>query len=263
MQRHVRVTLLITFVATLGVLPISGAQTLFAWLPPVPGLLYEIAVTIVAVALWIRWQRSAWGSALSRQSRSWQVLAMAVLCNVAFGAAYHSWVPPKTMAPFDRLDESIVRNATLVIMACVTAPLLEEALFRGYLLGRIRKTHSAAASVLLSAVAFGIAHGELVRIVQPLAGGIMLGAIVVCTGRLWLAAAAHSLFNLSGVLELLALRLELPHRLGVLYPALCLTIAAIAALELRRLLVTTRWFIAPSPASLVAPPATWGLDARA
>lgn len=262
MQRHVRVTLLITFVATLGVLPVSGAQTLFAWLPPVPGLLYEIVLTIVVVALWVRWQRSAWDSALSRHARAWQVLAMAVLCNVAFGAACHTWFPLKAMAPFDRLDESIVRNATLVIMACVTAPLLEEALFRGYLLGRIRRTHSATASVLLSALAFGIAHGELARIIQPLVGGIMLGAIVVCTDRLWLAAVAHALFNLSGLLETLAVRLELPNRLGILYPALCLTTAAIAALELRRLLVTTRWFIAPSPASLVAPPATWGLDAR-
>lgn len=262
MQRHVRAALLI-LITILGTLPISGAQTLFAWLPPVPGLLYEIAITLAALALWFRWQRGAWASALSRESRSWQVLTMAVLCNVAIGAAYHWWIPPKVTAPFDRLDDSTVRDATIVIMACATGPLLEEALFRGFLLSRIRKTHGATTSVLLTAIGFGIAHGELARILQPLLGGIMLGAIVVCTGRLWLAATAHSLFNLSGLLEVLGIRLELPERLGVLYPALCLAIAAIAALELRRVLLTTRWFIAPSPASLVAPPATWGLDARA
>jgi membrane protease YdiL (CAAX protease family) len=260
MQRHMRAVLFI-LLTVLGSIPIMGAQALFAGMSPVSGLLYEIAIALPVLALWVRWQRHAWQSALSRQSRAWQVLAMAVLCNVALGAAYHWWIPPKTITPFDRLDESVVRNATIVITACVTGPLLWEALFRGFLLERLRKSYGPTASVLLSAIGFGIAHGELTRILQPLAGGVMLGAIVVCTSRLWLAATAHSLFSLSGLLEALALRLEAPERLGALYPALCLTIAAIAALELRRVLVTTRWFIAPSPASLVARPATWGLDA--
>jgi membrane protease YdiL (CAAX protease family) len=261
MQRHVRAALLI-LLAVLGSLPISGVQAMFARMPSAPGLVCEIAIAAPALALWIRWQRHAWRSALSRQSRSWQILGMAVLCNAALGAAYHWWVPSKAAPPFDRLNESAIRNATIVIMACLTAPLLEEALFRGFLLTRLRRNHGVTTGVLLSAIGFGIAQGELTRILQPLAGGIMLGAIVACTGRLWLAATAHSLFNLSGLLEVLALRLQVPQRLGVLYPALCLTITAIAALELRRVLLTTRWFIAPNPASLVAPPTTWGLDAR-
>jgi membrane protease YdiL (CAAX protease family) len=160
------------------------------------------------------------------------------------------------------LGESAIRNATVAIMTCATAPLLEEALFRGFLLTRLRKSHGDTAGVVLSAIGFGIAHGEAAGFLQPLAGGLMLGAIVASTGRLWLAATTHALFNLSGLLEGLVLRTDAPQGLGILYPALCLTIAAIAALELRRVLLTTRWFIAPSPASLVAPPATWGFDAR-
>ena len=228
-----------------------------------PGLLYEVAITVVALTLWIRWQRHAWQSALPRQSRSWQVLATAVLCNVAFGAAYHWWIPRSGISPLDHLGESAIRNATVAIMTCATGPLLEVALFLGFLLTRLRESHGSAAGVVLSAIGFGIVHGETAGFVQALVGGLMLGAVAASTGRLWLAATAHALFNLSGLLEVLVPRTDVPQRLGILYPALCLTIAAVAALELRRVLLVTRWFIAPSPASLVAPPATWGLDARA
>jgi membrane protease YdiL (CAAX protease family) len=262
MQRHLRTGFLM-LLAILASVPVTAAQGLVAWLPPWPGLIYGTAITVVALALWIRWQRTAWNMALPREASSWRVLLMATLCSLTLGAAYHHWVTPDLGARLEQLADSPIRNASLVIIAFITAPLIEEALFRGFLLPQLRKAHGVTTSVLLSAIAFGFAHGDLTRVPQPAIGGLMLGAIVVCTGRLWLAAAAHSLFNLSGLVEIASVRLEVPQRLGLLYPVLCLTIAVIAALELRRLLVTTRWFIAPSPASLVAPPTTWGLDFRA
>lgn len=218
-------------------------------------------VTIVVLYLWYRWQRDAWRDALPRARESWRVVLVAALCCLASSAAERALLSTQGV-PFGDLEPAGAwRVAALVMLATLSVPLVEEALFRGVLLARLGARYGATAGVVVSGVAFGLTAGDPARMAGQIAAGIVLGAVVVRTRRLWLAAAAHSAFALSRLVEQLAFERGVPERLGVLFPIMCVVVAAIAALELRRMLCTTRWFIPPRPASLVAPPVTWGLDA--
>jgi membrane protease YdiL (CAAX protease family) len=175
-------------------------------------------------------------------------------------AAWRVWVPTIDAGDLSKIPVSPWSIPGTVIAVLVVAPVLEEWLLRGLLLPRLAARLSGPASVLLITLAFALARGEMSHAVPQAIGGILLGAIMLYTGRLWLSIAAHGVMNLSGPLWDLAFQLELPARLGVVFPAASLLLAAIALVELRRILVGTRWRILPRSASRVAPPATWGLD---
>jgi membrane protease YdiL (CAAX protease family) len=261
-QRYTRAVLLI-LITLVGAIAVSGGQLLFVWMPPIAGLVYEVMITLIALVLWYRWQHAAWTAALPRAARSSQVVATAALCCSALAAAHGWWIPPADLPTIGVATTTVWGRASLIVAGIFTAPLLEEALMRGFLLGKLQRSFTTTTSVLLSGATFAVAHGDVTRLVPQLAGGIVLGAIVVSTGRLWLAVAAHGALNLSGLLEAEAYHLTLPERLGILFPVLCIVIASIAALELRRVLTMTRWRVPPNPASLVAAPVTWGLDISA
>jgi membrane protease YdiL (CAAX protease family) len=253
MSRRYLSTALLILATLVGALAVSGVQALFVWMPPVLGLMYEAAITLVALALWYRWQHDAWQAALPRPGRSWQVVAMATLCCVSLSAAYGWWIPP-TQPSLLRAATTNWGRTSLILAGVLTAPLLEEALIRGFLLGRLRKSFGATTSTLLSGATFAIAHDDSSRIVPQFAAGIVLGAVVICTGRLWLAVATHSALNLGAFLELGTYHIDLSGRLGPLFPILCLVAAIVAALGLRRVLVTTRWRV-----SRPIPPHSWRL----
>jgi membrane protease YdiL (CAAX protease family) len=182
---------------------------------------------------------------------------MSAICVNAVAAAYRYWVPLSQKATIEEAAQSTWGIAAVLLAACLTAPLLEEALFRGFLLSRIRNDFSDTVSVLFTAAVFMLAHEDYTRAPEQLAAGIVLGSIVVVTGRLWLAVVVHSALNLGGLLQAALDFLHGQERLGILFPMFCVVIAIIAALELRRVLRFTAWTVAPNSVRGVAPPVTW------
>lgn len=100
----------------------------------------------------------------------------------------------------------------LVVGTCLITPVIEELFFRGLLLQWLLRRASAAgegrggviASVLISAVVFGIMHvlvaqttilGDVVEILSTFLLGLLVAAVVARTGRLGTALVAHVLFN--------------------------------------------------------------------
>jgi len=88
-----------------------------------------------------------------------------------------------------------------VIVAAVGVS--EEAIWRGFALGRIAPVAGAAAAVVVTAVAFAATHVPLLRLrgaaVHLLTGGVF-GALFVATGSLLACAVAHATYNLVAVL---------------------------------------------------------------
>jgi membrane protease YdiL (CAAX protease family) len=96
--------------------------------------------------------------------------------------------------------------ALFAIAAVVVAPFAEESLFRGLLLPWLTTWLSPVSAVLVSALAFGVAHlsygsGLLV----PLVYGLVLGWVRLRTGQLRAGIALHMCIN-GAVTLLLALR---------------------------------------------------------
>ncbi len=98
-------------------------------------------------------------------------------------------------------------NLGFVIMTLITAVVpafAEEFLFRGVILGKLRKFGNTFA-ILCSALLFGLMHGNLVQIPFAFIGGIFFAFITVKTDSLLPAMIIHFLNNfLSCILQIIS-----------------------------------------------------------
>ena len=87
--------------------------------------------------------------------------------------------------------EYLLAFATLVVIA----PIAEEVLFRGYLLGKLRKHVPLWVAILVTSVLFGAVHLAWNVGVDVFALSIVLCLLRVSTGRLWPSILLHMLKN--------------------------------------------------------------------
>ena len=84
----------------------------------------------------------------------------------------------------------------------VVAPLFEEFLFRGLIMGELKKIMRPWAAILIQAIIFGLSHGFLFQSVFAAFMGIFLGILYHRTKNIFAAAVCHSMFNLTSPLML-------------------------------------------------------------
>lgn len=87
--------------------------------------------------------------------------------------------------------EYLLAFVTLVVIA----PVAEEILFRGYLLGKLRKHVPVWAAILVTSALFGLVHFAWNVGVDVFALSIILCLLRIGTGRLWPAILLHMLKN--------------------------------------------------------------------
>jgi len=80
------------------------------------------------------------------------------------------------------------------------APVGEELFFRGFMLTRLRRVWSAGPAILLTAIAFGVIHGEWVHGVLATGIGIYLGLVTERSGSVIPAVICHVANNTASVL---------------------------------------------------------------
>ncbi len=99
--------------------------------------------------------------------------------------------------------DAIIESADgfiLVLMVGVCAPFLEEFFFRKLLIDRLRG-HGELAAILLSAVFFGLFHGNFSQFFYAAGLGVLLGYIYAKSGSFLSVFLLHAAFNcLSGLL---------------------------------------------------------------
>ncbi len=91
--------------------------------------------------------------------------------------------------------------AALLLWAVVPA-LCEETLFRGAVLGMLRSGHGRAATLLAPALAFGLFHLSIFRLLPTAAFGVLLGWAALRSRSLAVPVLVHAVHN--GVLFTLA-----------------------------------------------------------
>jgi membrane protease YdiL (CAAX protease family) len=118
---------------------------------------------------------------------------------------------PEVSGPVqDLLDKSQgLAFAGLILSVAVGAPLVEELFFRGLLLRSLQRRVPDWAAVVVSAVAFGIAHGSalpvdavLLVMISLTVFGAILAILAIRTGRLGPSIVTHAVFNLFTLLYL-------------------------------------------------------------
>lgn len=86
---------------------------------------------------------------------------------------------------------------TALFAVIVAAPLFEEVLFRGLVLGELRRVMRPWAAIFLQALIFGTAHAVLFQTLFAFVMGIVLGIVYTKTKSIFTAALCHGAFNLS------------------------------------------------------------------
>jgi membrane protease YdiL (CAAX protease family) len=194
------------------------------WMLPAPHLRvfdYAWAEGLLKVALWVV-PALVVTMAVERVGAGggWQALGLrgGARRGLAFGLLVT--VPMAVVLPFGALD---LPTLDVLVGAVLLGPFAEEVLFRGFLMGRLRRAGlRPALAIGISAAAFGLAHVQhsdllLIRVlIAPVlgpmqgslidhgagmmvitaGGGALFGWIVYRWGSLWPAIGLHACINL-------------------------------------------------------------------
>lgn len=107
-------------------------------------------------------------------------------------------LPDLMQASFSKLMSHPLGILNIVVLG----PLTEELIFRKGLLDTMRQNHYFPAwAIVVSAVAFGVVHGNPAQIPGAFLFGLLLGWIYWRTGSIWTVWGIHALNNLIGVLS--------------------------------------------------------------
>lgn len=86
------------------------------------------------------------------------------------------------------------------IYACIVAPILEELLFRGYVINLFKK-YGKKTAIIISACMFGITHAEFMQILPAIFCGIILGILYIKTNNIKVCIACHMINNIFGIIN--------------------------------------------------------------
>ena len=89
-----------------------------------------------------------------------------------------------------------------VLYGMLFAPVLEELIFRGLLIDFARYGFAANTSIIISAVCFGVFHGNIVQGSYAVVIGLILGYVRIRSGSLIDSIILHMIINISGVIVL-------------------------------------------------------------
>jgi membrane protease YdiL (CAAX protease family) len=145
-----------------------------------------------------------YGSSRSKLTASDILLFLAVMLTWAYGAhrvlvlfPLLLWRPElfSFFGYYQHFPEvSAIYVALTLTASVIVAPLVEELLFRGYLLNLWRSRHPLWAAILLSSFAFGLSH--LQATIFAMLAGILLALVYLRFASLWPGTFLHALYNL-------------------------------------------------------------------
>ncbi|MGF1458928.1 MAG: lysostaphin resistance A-like protein [Leptolyngbyaceae cyanobacterium] len=177
---------------------------------PILTPLFYLAVFGIS-SLWVGWQYSRQGIDIQQifgtwpiQSRGrslvglWLLLFMFSLGAFQVSYALLSYWFPQFVG--ETLEQSIflgpgetaftnLYNLLMAIILVIAAPFLEEFLFRGFLLHRLSARWNPPLAVLLSSLAFGLLHGNVIGLTIF---GLVMALLYLRTQSLWVVIAVHS-----------------------------------------------------------------------
>ena len=98
------------------------------------------------------------------------------------------------------LSLDVGRGFWTLLSLVVFAPIFEELLCRGVVLGSLRDRYGATVAWLVSALFFGVLHVQPVQVVSATVVGLVLGYVYLATDSLWPSMILHALNNAAAYL---------------------------------------------------------------
>ena len=165
-----------------------------------------------------------------------QLLLPLILAGVGFALAIEVGmellpIPEALMEAYGEQAGMLVVDSVLLMFVAevIAAPVIEEIIFRGLVLSRLRRAMPTWVAVLVSSLAFGLVHGQPIWMAYTFLFGILLSVVAVKADSIYASMVVHMTFNLLGALVLPAVLPEEVPATSVLLVLLVVGIAVLAA----------------------------------
>lgn len=91
--------------------------------------------------------------------------------------------------------KNLYQTITMTIYAAIVAPIVEEFVFRGFILETLKGFNTKLA-IIISAFIFGLFHMEYFQLLPAIISGILLGILYVKNKSIWVPVGAHMINNI-------------------------------------------------------------------
>lgn len=143
---------------------------------------------------------------------SFQGILLALVCAGLFYFILDKGLDPVFERIFPASEEDyqqILQSLSLApvisfIQVCVLAPIIEEILMRGFLLGGLSLSYGKTIALLISALFFALLHFNMVQTLSAFICGIVLGLLYLHTGSIFCCILAHIGYNLISYITMIA-----------------------------------------------------------
>lgn len=127
-------------------------------------------------------------------------LAVCIMANFTanFVASFLSQFGINWPDATENVDATVSSLLINLIAIAIIPGILEEMVFRGYILQALRP-HGDGFAVVVSSILFGLLHGNMLQIPFALIVGLICGYVVVQTGNIWVSVVLHVLNNAMAV----------------------------------------------------------------
>lgn len=194
-------------VLALPVLLVAGHGTDMASLPPavlgrLQAVLYFVSMSVALIGvLYYRRLRGGRGAWVRCSLRGFNpaLLLWAFVLIVAVGVVIE---PLLRLLPAVHLD--VGRGAWTILMLVAMAPIFEELLCRGVVLGSLRARYGVTVAWLASSIFFGVMHIQPAQVISASVIGLILGFVYLSTESIWSVMILHALNNAVAYLLLMA-----------------------------------------------------------
>lgn len=125
-------------------------------------------------------------------------LGIGMMLTINFGLAL---LPESWLVAYSRQSNMLVEGTTvaIIISTMIMAPLIEELIFRGLMLSRLRKAVPDAAAIVITSLIFGLAHGQILWMTYTFVLGVVLAIVAVKSDSVIPSIILHMVFNTCGI----------------------------------------------------------------
>lgn len=174
-------------------------DVLYRWSTAIGGLIEYTIILVVVLALarglapgvlgLVR--PASWRSAVGK-------MLLALVAIWVIGAALDTFLKAgeeQGLVPPDWESDRAVPFAANFVVVALIAPVVEELMFRGLGFAAVRDMFGATAAIVVTALAFGLAHGLVVGLPVLTIFGAILAWLRLKTASLYPPIALHAVFN--------------------------------------------------------------------
>ncbi len=125
------------------------------------------------------------------------LLGITLAVTVSFGLALlpESWLEAYAQQSAYAVGDSVI---LMVMSNMIMAPIVEEIIFRGLILSRLRKAMPIGWAIAISSLLFGLVHGQILWMSYAFVLGIIMSLVVIKTDSLVASIILHMVFNIFG-----------------------------------------------------------------